>query len=552
MGNLAHRDPLEFHLKNRLNVLTLPHKNLEIDIMTFETKYQDIILGTNSTLDRIIIKGYLGPISYPEGLQAFLNRYGILRKDFQAYSQKLATLLKENAKLLAELAGAPYEYLDSPTIQKDAKIKAILKQRGDHPGLVAVLTTLEVDNSFDLQKDSVTKKTVLVARRRKCLHIYFYAIDEQLGLYYFRLQTFFPFKVQIYFNGREQLARKLDQRQISYAKDDNCLTFISDLAQAQQLADELAISQLHTLFDHWAENYVIILPELTKHWRLSYHWSIRQLEYSKDLLFSSQAELETLYFQLIAQSAISALPENLLSFLGKKMAGKQTGRLNTSYQKSYLGYRLKHSSGAISIKMYNKAGSVLRIEITINNVSEIKIQRDVTKRDGSIVNQLAPLKKSIYSLEPVIFFCQGVITRYLDFLTNLLNTTEGIQELRRLTERITANGKNYKGFNPLHREDATIFETLVNGGSFIDGFKNKILRNCLAERLDVGHWTSSKVSRLLKRLRVFGLIHKLSKSHNYILTEKGRLLVSLSIKFRNMTVIPTVDSLLKQLALSAR
>jgi len=429
----------------------------------------------------------------------------------------------------------------------ETKVRDIIQERGDHPGLVAVLTTLEVDNSYDIQFDKVDKKLILVPRRRKCLHIYFYFIDEQLGLCYFRVQTFFPFKIQIYFNGREHLARKLEKEQIIYEKDDNCITYFSDFNRAQELADDLDIAKLHALFDGWVEKYIIILPELTKRWDLSYHWSIKQLEYAKDIIFKTQEELEYLYFQLIQHSALSALPEDILSFLGKKNSGKQSGRIDTSLKKSYFGYRIKHRNGAISIKMYNKSGNVLRIEITINNISEIKVNREVQQRDGQNVIKLAPMKKSIYSLDHVLFFSNCVIKRYLDFLSKLLNTDKGIKELRQMTERITEQGKNYKGFNPLHREDAIIFEELVNGGSFVNGFTNKQLRNSLSERLEYGKWTTSKVSRLLKRLRVFGLLRKISKSYKYILTEKGRLLITLCLKIRNMVTIPTVETLLQQM-----
>jgi hypothetical protein len=513
----------------------------------FEDKYNDSILGTNSYIDRIIITGSIIPLSYCTGLEHYLSSYGILIKDFKAYSKKLAELLKENAKIISETEGAHYEYLDSPKIRKEQTVKEIIQQRGDHPGMVAVLTTLEVDNSYDIQFDSVDKKLILVPRRRKCLHIYFYFIDEQLGLCYFRIQTFFPFKIQIYFNGREQLARKLDNNQILYEKENNCITYLSDFTTAQQLADDLDISKLHARFDQWVEKFVIILPELTKHWDLSYHWSIKQIEYSKDIIFKIQQELESLYFQLIQHSALSALPEDILSFLGKKTSGKQSGRIDTSLKKSYFGYRIKHRNGAISIKMYNKSGNVLRIEITINNVSEIKVNREVQQRNGHKVVKLASMKKSIYSLDQVIFFSNCVISRYLDFLSKMLNTTKGIKELRQMTERITEKGKNYKGFNPLHREESIIFEELVNGGSFVNGFTNKVLRTSLSKRLEDGKWTPSKVSRLLKRLRVFGFVHKISKSYKYILTEKGRLLITLCLKLKNMTMIPTVDALLRQM-----
>ncbi|MBC8181297.1 hypothetical protein H8E88_09240 [candidate division KSB1 bacterium] len=122
-------------------------------------------------------------------------------------------------------------------------------------GLSNISYTIEVDNSYDIQFDGVDKKLMLVPRRWKCLHIYFYFIDEQLGLCYFRIQTFFPFKVQIYFNGREQLARKFDKNQIVYEKDNNCITYLSDFTKAQQLTDDLDISKLHARFDQWVEKY---------------------------------------------------------------------------------------------------------------------------------------------------------------------------------------------------------------------------------------------------------------------------------------------------------
>ena len=50
--------------------------------------------------------------------------------------------------------------------------------------------------------------------------------------------------------------------------------------------------------------------------------------------------------------------------------------------------------------MYNKAGNVLRIELTINNVSALKVFREVHHKNGSITKEQAPMEKSIYSLIP--------------------------------------------------------------------------------------------------------------------------------------------------------
>ena len=101
----------------------------------------------------------------------------------------------------------------------------------------------------------------------------------------------------------------------------------------------------------WAEKYVVILPLLRKQWQLSYHWSLKQVEYAKDILFQSQKELDRIYNQLLQHMIISALPTDVLSFLGKKRSGKQSNRVETDLRKSYLGYRIKHKNGFVSIKM---------------------------------------------------------------------------------------------------------------------------------------------------------------------------------------------------------
>lgn len=510
-------------------------------------KYQDDILGINRGFDRIILAGSLIPIAYQKALQQFLFVNNILLKDFLPYAKNLAEIIKENAKSIAKEEDAPYIYLNNSRIRKEQYIKAIIKERGSHPGLVTVLSTLEVDKSFDIFKNKVTHKLELIPRKRKCLHIYFYFIDEELGLCYFRIQTFFPFKVQIYFNGKEKLACELDKAKIAYQKDDNCFTWISDLEKAQELADNLDVPKLHALFDKWADKYVPILKQLREKWNISYHWSIKQIEYATDVLFKSQNKLDTLFEQFLKYAVMSVFPEDIMSFLGKKLSGPQAGRIQTSCKKTYLGYRIKHKNGSISIKMYNKSASVLRVEITFNNVSEFKVYREVRQRDGQTVTKLANIKKSIYSLEHILRIGKATTNRYLDFLSKMKNNSKGLIELRQLTERKTENNRNYKGFNPLNREDSIIFQQLLNGMFIAKGFTNKDLKLSLSQQFKDKNWNTGKVSRLIKRLRVFGLLKKVYKTYKYFLTEKGRLLITLALKLRNMVVIPAVDSLVKNL-----
>jgi hypothetical protein len=520
---------------------------------TFIKKYENKIFGMNSSFDREIISGSFIPISYVEGLQKYLSVNGILLKNFTCYAEGLARKLKDNAISIAKREDVKYQYLNNSNTKKEEFVKAIIKERGKQPGLVAILSALEIENSFDIYRNKMKEKLEIIPRQRKCLHIYYYFIDEQLGLCHFRIQTFFPFKVQFYFNGKEKLANDFNKAGIEYQKDDNCFTWLSDYEKAQQIADNLDVAKLHSTLDYYVKKYVNIIEELSRVWHLSYHWSVKQIEYATDIMFKSEEGLNRYYNELLKQITLSTSPENIMTFLGKKLKGDQAGKIQTSYKQTYFGIRVKHQNRNIIIKIYNKAGSVLRVEVTFNKASELRVIQEVHQKDGQTVKKLSPLKKSIYSLEHFIRFAKDSTRRYLDFLSQMDDNSKGLSEINQFTERKTENNKNYKGFNPFNREDNAVFQELLNGLFISNGFRNKDLKLALLRKLPAGRasaWTTSKICRLLKRLRVFGLLKRLTKSYKYFLTEKGRIILSLCVKLREMTFIPACDALVRSLLYS--
>lgn len=88
-----------------------------------------------------------------------------------------------------------------------------------------------------------------------------------------------------------------------------------------------------------------------------------------------------------------------------------------------LGTRIKHQMGAISLKMYDKFGIVLRIETTVNGISQFKHYREVFHCDGTKEQKVAPVKKTIYSLYPLAKLLKGSNRRYLLSLSPLLTIT---------------------------------------------------------------------------------------------------------------------------------
>ena len=147
-------------------------------------------------------------------------------------------------------------------------------QRGDHPGLVHVISAMEACPSYEPWHDKQTHKTFLRSTTGKCLHYYFYFLDAELGLCYLRVPTWCPFKLQFYCNGHSWLARQLQAAGIGYAMADNGFVRIDDFPKAQQLADCFKPDDLHRLLDHYANLCCPVLDVFEQR----YHWSLMQVE----------------------------------------------------------------------------------------------------------------------------------------------------------------------------------------------------------------------------------------------------------------------------------
>jgi hypothetical protein len=110
-----------------------------------------------------------------------------------------------------------------------------------------------------------------------------------------RVQTWFPFSVDVCLNGRQWLARQMDRAGIGYQQRDNCFIWIEDCAEAQKLMDQQLGNNWAALMNSFLALAHPLADEITAPMAgLSYYWSASQSEYATDVLFDSGKELEKL------------------------------------------------------------------------------------------------------------------------------------------------------------------------------------------------------------------------------------------------------------------
>jgi hypothetical protein len=495
-------------------------------------KYQNEIDGILYCYDRIVINGHLSSLCYAKGMTKYLYMQQIRIFDYTEFAEPLRDLIRENAQRLAEDNELNIEFISKKdAFRKESRIKEIIDQRGDQPGLVHIFSAMEACSAYRPWHDKQTHQTYVKSTQGKCLHYYFYFIDPDLGLCYLRVPTWCPFRLQFYCNGHNVLARRLQKEQIAYEQIENAFLRIADYQRANELAATFDSQQLHQRLDVLAEQYCPAGKQLG----LFYNWSIMQAEYATDLVFKNQPTLQAIYPHLLESLIQAVTPADIATFLGRKLHGNYQAEMGNRLNQRWLGTRLKHQMGPVSIKLYDKFTIILRIETTVNNVSFFQQYRQVSHRDGTTSTQYASMKKTIYSLPPLAETLQAVNKRYLKFLSDIETPEVGVDKLHRLTEtQQDDQGHRYKGFNLLAEEDSSFFRLLADGQFVIAGFSNKALRQNLPEK------NSGQITRLLRRLRQHGLVKRVSKRYRYYLTDFGRQVTLIALKLREMVIIPSL------------
>ena len=498
----------------------------------FLERHRGRITGTLSGFDRVLFRGTLRSIAYVSGLEVFLYSQHVLFKNFGAYAESLSKRIIEQAKASASKLGRPYQYLQSSKASKEELALEIMERDGIKQGLICVFGCVEPCQSFDLKKDAASQHLQLVSKERKCLHLYFYYLDREFGLMHVRLQTWLPFTIQVCLNGREWLARKMDRAGISYSKRDNCFTQISNLKQAQQLMDRLTSRNWRRFLDALAQKVNPWIHPKTGLDIRSYYWSVRQGEYATDVMFRNPESLADIYPLLLRHAMFQFGSEQVLRFLQRRTNKRFRGEVSSDLQRRIEGIRVKHRVEENSIKMYDKQGSVLRIETTINNPRRFKVQRQGICR-GKLVKKWLPMRKGIADLRRRVELSRSANARYLDALSVVGLETPSYRLLDQVNQGVQQATRQYRALRPISPQDASLFQAILHGEYSLQGFRNRDLRKALAGAdSKPAKNSSARISRLLALLRAHKLIYKVFKTNYYRITRKGHQVMATAVKFR--------------------
>ena len=494
----------------------------------FLDKFALSIVAVLSCFDRVIFKGYL-PFGGEEHLNGYVDKVlGIRRVDFIQSLRNYSQRLIDHAKRLADQHHRPYVYIQG-RFRKEKYIDEIIRRDRLTEGLIAVLCVQETCRTVKLKAAQTRPRLVFAKRPQRVL--YFYWLDPAFGRISVRLQTWFPYTIQVYVNGHEWLARQMERAGLGFVQQDNAFLQLPDPRRAQKIADRFVRLNWVKQLSRWARQVNPLLRGRSPFAGLNYYWVTEQAEYATDILFSSPRALRELYPRLLDYAAVNFSANDILTFLGRKLHGAFQGEVLTTLQKKrWPGARIKHRMKDNWLKMYDKFGILLRVETVINQPREFRVSRWCPQRRRVVWE---PMNKGVVHLPSYQRVAQAANQRYLEALAAVDDPTLAYQHIRELARRKISRGRSYAGFNPACRDDVRLFQAVLAGDHLLRGFRNADIRRFLygeASGPRRRRQQANRVSRLLKRLHVRGLIAKIPRSRRWRVSHKGHRILATVVR----------------------
>ncbi len=439
----------------------------------FISKYQSHLHGALTGFDRLVFRGQL-PLIHDAGMKGYLWANHVPWKDYAAHVADVSQRVKQASLAPVEACDRPIRYLTSGKESKEEMARTIAREHGITSGPVCAFTAVEPCLSWRVAGNRQTQKLQLLRGMRQCLFVYHYWIDAVFGFMSTRLQTWFPFACYVYINGREWLARQMDETGIRYQRHDNCFTWIEDFARAQRLMDEQLKTGWAGALEACSQRAHPLLPELCAQYPMDYYWTCFQSEWAMDIVFRDPEQLRHLYPQLIHLGMVSFSSPDVMRFMGKKVTrkgepfGPHSHEVISDLKVRSQGVRIKHRLGKNSIKLYDKAyseqGAVLRPELTLNAPGQFRVFRHKAgEQEGPM--HWRPLRAGIADLQRRAEVSQKALDRYCTALAQVDDTTTLRELVEPIEKRVRWNGQWMRALHPFEAGDLELLRA-VNRGEF--------------------------------------------------------------------------------------
>ena len=499
----------------------------------FVQQFSENIKFKYNCFDRVILRGYILWLFFPAGVVKFLRAMGF-RKLSNGVMRILTDQLNAHIQKVAQAKAIPIHWWPSMGGGKDgAKQKFVQEQyaqrdQGNGDRLYCILTDKEPAKTFvcrELVAKNGKKHEKIYDCRKPVKQYYIYFHDQLLGgPCYLKISSYLPFQCEFYFNGHNAIQVHLQKQGIHYRRHDNAFVDVDDPEAIRKAVESLNGRAVLNRIAYWMNLFFKFdkgkYSTCSKY--LHHEWYLSQVEISSNIAFRSARFCTSLFERLLDKFQRLGLPESIAQIFSRR---SHRGTISKTFWRLYDNNAcIKHWFRGNSIKQYNKTGSFIRTETTINNPKSLGLQKPVLYLQ-------ACLWKGVECNNRLLDCCADVDVSSISdqechFFTKPLTDTAG--------RRVSA---------PDFRKDrqAALAKELLKPKYRVHGFKTADLQKNLSGLFR----NPAQIRYEMNKLKARGVVIKNNNQSFYTVTKKGFSWLWLEICSANHFKNPMISRTMK-------
>jgi hypothetical protein len=351
--------------------------------------YQSCLDGVYDCVDRIVLNAYFMLAQSEGGFRTWWRRLRGSDEDLDnTHLMRFAGRFSRRIHAYAQKQGIPLIHCQKGE-RKHELAKQHLPQNPTFRGIFYIFAAIAPAPVFHVSRSS---KGITNIKRKIAYvnHYSFHILDPEWGHLVIKLCPHPPFTAQIILNGHEYVACQARKSKIPFTKEDNCFTEISDAAGLARVADTMrassSVGRLVRACERWIHLCLCFALESGEQQKsgFSYSYSIYQVEYSRNLLFTRGRVLDQVFQSTIDRTRASLQLKKIKTIFGSQSRRlfrrnvKSEPRLEVVVERPVYDLTIfKIHYGKLTIKMYSKGERVLRVEVIAHNVKQLGYGRDI-------------------------------------------------------------------------------------------------------------------------------------------------------------------------------
>ena len=482
----------------------------------FSEYYAELLQGTYDCVDRIVLNAFFPFGQTAGGIRSWwrwLHGDDLtlddehLREMAGTFSRRIhAFCAKQGVPLIEAQARDRKHELAQPYLPNDPQFS----------GLFLVIKSTAPAPIWEVKRNGQGR--IVEIRHRKSWpyvrHFYFHLIDREWGHITIRICSYPPFGAQLILNGHERVEREARRKRVAAVKDGNCFIEGSDFSAISRLGTEFnrsdTAARLRQLCERWIYSVCLCFAlsnEDRNRSHFQYQFSVFQLELSRNLLFWRGTTMNEVFQKLVDRTRAPLALSQVKTIFGFSYRphqiikrGRERTELSKAVQaKSYDLTVFKVKWGNLTLKIYDKGGRVLRIEVVVHNAKEL--------RCGKMLDRLPTLLARM----------QDMLVRFLDTVQAAHISFLDAGTLESLTEPTTRGSRRLAGIDLNKARNRHVVDAVIELSTKPNGFTVSQLAEAVRPRSgqDDNAYSARNAAYDVAKLVGKKLLRRIDRSRRY-------------------------------------